>query len=69
MCIETDPSGKAVAVLDIEGVNMSFMSGDPYILLKKTVGAANAHYPERYVLICLSVCLTSHLLIESNNRK
>ena len=52
-----------MAVLDIEGVNMSFMSGDPYTLLKKTVGAANAHYPERYVCILLSVYLTIYLRI------
>jgi hypothetical protein len=42
-----DETAKTIAVLDIEKVNMSFLSGDPFVHLKRTLSAANAHYPER----------------------
>jgi hypothetical protein len=38
---------KSIAVLDIEQVKMSDLAGEALEYLKKTVGIANAHYPER----------------------
>ena len=49
--IAGDEMAKGIAVLDIEGVNMGDLTGDKLEHLKKSVSAANQHYPERSFVI------------------
>lgn len=44
---EGDETAKSIAVLDIENVGLYDLAGDALTYVKKTVGYANAHYPER----------------------
>lgn len=46
-----DEMAKGIAVLDIEGVNMGDLTGEKLEHLKKSVSAANQHYPERSYVI------------------
>ena len=45
--LNNDESAKTVAILDVEHIDSSFLTGDPYQYFKQTVTAANAHYVER----------------------
>jgi hypothetical protein len=38
---------KSIAVLDVGTVKMSDLAGENLEYLKKSIGWANAHYPER----------------------
>lgn len=38
---------KCITVIDIEQVKMSDMAGDALDFVRKSVGIANQHYPER----------------------
>lgn len=42
---------KSISILDIEKIKMGDLSGDPLAYTKKTIGWANAHYPERSYVI------------------
>ena len=51
-----DEKAKVITVLDIEKVKMSDLAGNSMEYLKKTVGYANQHYPERsYVIFIVNV--------------
>ena len=42
-----DETAKSISILDIERVGMNALMGDALEYVKRTVGYANAHYPER----------------------
>jgi hypothetical protein len=42
---------KAITVIDIEQVKMSDIAGDALEFVRRSVGIANQHYPERFVLL------------------
>jgi len=46
-----DPLAKSIAVIDAKGVTMSDMAGSNMDYIKKTIGIANTHYPERSFVI------------------
>lgn len=50
MC-EGDQNAKSIAVIDAKGVSMSDLAGSNMEYIKKTVGFANMHYPERSYVI------------------
>jgi hypothetical protein len=39
---------KAITVIDIEQVKMSDFAGDALEFVRRSVGIANQHYPERF---------------------
>lgn len=49
--IAGDEMAKGIAVLDIEGVTMGDLTGEKLEHLKRSVSAANQHYPERSFVI------------------
>jgi hypothetical protein len=50
MC-QGDQTAKSIAVIDAKGVTMSDLAGSNMDYIKKTVGIANMHYPERSYVI------------------
>ena len=42
-----DQTAKSIAILDIENVKLSDMTGVSLEYIRTTVGYANQHYPER----------------------
>lgn len=46
-----DETAKSIAVIDIEHIKMGDLAGENLTFLKKTIGIANAHYPERSYVI------------------
>lgn len=48
-----DEAAKGIAVIDVETVKMGDLVGDNLEYVKKTIGYANAHYPERSYVIYL----------------
>jgi hypothetical protein len=46
-----DEAAKSIAVIDIANTKMSDLAGDNLTFLKKTIGIANQHYPERSFVI------------------
>jgi len=52
---EGNEMAKSIAVLDVNGIGMSDMAGSNMDYIKKTVGIANTHYPERsYVIFVIN---------------
>lgn len=50
MC-KGDQTAKSIAVIDAKGVSLSDLAGSNMDYIKKTVGIANQHYPERSYVI------------------
>jgi hypothetical protein len=63
-----DPVAKSTAVLDIENIKMSDMTGVTLEYIRTTVGYANQHYPERshviYVVNAPFFCSMLYKLIK-----
>ncbi|RYG67290.1 hypothetical protein EON64_07755 [archaeon] len=51
MLCHGDETAKSIAVIDLAGVSMGDLAGDNMAFLKKTIGIANQHYPERSLVI------------------
>jgi hypothetical protein len=49
MCchVEGDQTAKGIAVLDVGSCKMTDLAGENLEYIKKTIGWANLHYPER----------------------
>jgi len=46
-----DESAKSIAVMDLAGVKLTDLAGDNLTFMKKALGIANQHYPERSFVI------------------
>lgn len=73
-----DETAKSIAVLDAAGVKMSDLAGDNLNFMKRAIGIANQHYPERsYVIYVINAPfffswawkLVKHLVHENTQKK
>jgi hypothetical protein len=60
---EGNEMAKSIAVLDVNGIGMADMAGSNMDYIKKTVGIANQHYPERsYVIFVINAPWVASLM-------
>jgi len=48
LVLDGDETAKGISVIDIAKLGMFDLAGSNLDYLKKTIGIANAHYPERF---------------------
>ena len=48
-----DEMARCISVVDMENIALSDLAGDKLEFLRKSVAAANAHYPERSFMIMI----------------